>query len=91
MCNTQNAAGTPANGTPAAGATANPGCTKCQGKGLGNCGAKKLARDIAREQAAKGDVPEPVDADNQPPADAQVADAPVTPTPEAPADEKTGA
>ncbi len=78
MCNTTNT-------TPGTTGQGNSPCLKCQGKGKGNCGAKKLARD-----ASKVEKPKAIDSDQNPPNPIPDTEPTATPAPaETPAPEPT--
>ncbi|MFA6210947.1 MAG: hypothetical protein WCT03_06865 [Candidatus Obscuribacterales bacterium] len=49
MCQSKNNAGGQAGPSPCS------ACAKCKAKGVGNCAAKKLARDLAREKSSAPD------------------------------------
>lgn len=46
MCQSKDNAGGQAGPSPCS------ACAKCKAKGVGNCAAKKLARDLAREKSS---------------------------------------
>lgn len=53
MCQSKNNAGGQAAPSPCS------VCAKCNAKGVGNCAAKKLARDLAREKSSFPDQAAP--------------------------------